>query len=389
MKKQLIILSLLTLSSIVSCKKDKNSTNTSKDYYDILNSGTGWNYFMNLRMPAPMNNQTDFVPFALKSYNDQLELYTYTRTATQQSDLFIDKIYTTSLTTPGKPVATDLNYSHEDGYGIIIQNEFKDYLFTRTYNNGGIHRVAVTNKNNNQLFEKDVYENGYQYIYTEDNRLFLMGTKTKNYEFKTTNAEGINIINTIVDSVMAMQSFYYLQRTELQELFVSENGYLTAAVMQNEVDHYENNVKMITVGFTKTTKCDSSALIALKKGTDNKYVVAVYSGKDAKLSQYIYDPEFYTFQIVYQNRDVPAHLNWIDVTTTGKVYMRTATDLFQTVESTYKEIPLDIFKPKIEVNAEITLCDIVVRRDRLFGLVAVKTFSPYPAQVSVIEYTSK
>ena len=406
MRKQILILFIASISLIVSCNKDKKDNSPAvKDYYEILGEGTGWHNFKSIRLVNPMwgwFNDHEFMPLELKAYGDNLELYTQEKLRAQQSYQYEFKIFTMNIDNPDSVVQSKFNYEIKNEIdvilgdiklGYIIINEKPDYFLTSTTYNGYFYHQVISNKDKEEIFNKEVYENdlyppNMDYIYTNDNRLFLMGNTLHGCEFKMNNLDGIEVNNLIADSAMAMKSFFYENRAELQELFVSENGYLTAAVMQKEIHHYaQNNTNMISVSFMKSVACDSSALIKVAKRVDGKYNVALYSGKNAKLHQYIYDPEFYTFEKVYENRSVPANLQWIEITTTGKVYMRTLDNLYQTNATAYTEIPLAIFKPAIEVDANIRIIDFRVRRDRLFAFVQVETGYPDPPQVSIIEYT--
>jgi hypothetical protein len=405
MKKYILILCIASISLLFACNKDKDkeeNTPIEKDYYDILGEGTGWSYFQNIRLVSPLWGilyDLDFSPIELKAYGDKFEFYTQERVLSQQGDVYSFKIFTMDIVNPSKPIESIFNYDVSDDIdiknGFLIINETPDYFLTTTTYNGYNFHMGISNKNREPVYSKEVFENDLfpeedEFIYTNDKRLFLMGTTVRGCEFKFNNYDGIEILNSIADSAMAMKSFFYEKRAELQELFVSENGYLTAAVMRKEIYHYaQHNTKMISVGCTKTVQCDSSALIDYSKRTDGKYYVTIYSGKDSKLSQYIYDPEFYTFEKVYENRSVPDNLYAIDITTTGKVYMQNLDKLYQTNANSYTEIPLAIFKPKIEVPANISVIRLVVRRDRLFALVKVETGYPYPPQLSIIEYTGK
>jgi hypothetical protein len=402
MRIYILILFIASISLLISCNKDKDKKDNSpavKDYYEILGEGTGWHNFKSIRLVNPMwgwFNDHEFIPIELKAYGDKFELYTQEKLRAQQDYQYTFKIFTMNIDNADSTVESPFNFDYSRDQdiilGYVIINERPDYFLTTTTYDGYYNHIVFNDKNNIQVFNKEIYGHdlyppNIDYIYTDEKRLFLMGFTPYGTEFKLNPNDGIHIRNLIADSAMAMKSFYYENRAELQELFVSENGFMTAAVMQKEIDYNGNFTNMISVNFYKAVTCDSSALISVAKRTDGKYNVSLYSGKDSKLNQYIYDPEFYTFEKVYENRSVPANLLWIEVTTTGKVYMRTLDNLYQTNATAYTEIPLAIFKPKIEVDANVRILDFRVRRDRLFAFVQVETGYPDPPQVSIIEYT--
>jgi hypothetical protein len=393
MRTRLLIPFLLILTISWSCTKDdpKQEANGEKNYYDILGSGTGWKYVTNIRLVNPMWGWFDdheFRPIALKAFENQFELYAYSKIRAQQDYQYNYKIFTFPITGGDTAVESIFNYQPEEGFSYLIFDETKDYFLTETDKVNYYVNVLVRDKNRNLVFAKNVFAYTDQNLYTPDGRLFFMGNTLHGCEFKYNDYEGIDIYNTIADSAMVMRSLYYQPRTELQELFVSENGYLCAAVMQKEISHdAQNNTKMISVAYTRTFQCDSSAIISLCKRAVEKYYVTVYSGRDAKICQYIYDPDFYTFETVYENKSAPGNLSSILGTSTGLAYLRTTDQLFKTTSNgSYAEISLAIFKPDPGVDANVFLTEILVCRDRLFGLVMVQTGFPDPPQISVIEH---
>jgi len=390
MKKYLLILIGCTLLLSACKKKDQDEDiNEPLWYEDILNPGFPWKYAMNAICPnqiGGLDGGLVFEPLHLKVYQDRLELFSYKRLLSQQGDVYEYYGFYNSFSQGGKPSEFDFS-KYGRGNELIADNEMPDFMQLQGiyYAGAGYTDNRLYSSNYTLLNEFKRYYPYDQLIYTSDNRFFLVGNTHTGLEVDNNNFP-VYIRNTIADSAIYIRNLYYDARKELQELFISENGYLTSAVMRTEKDttpilyHYTD---IISVDYDKShQKFNLASTMKLTKRNDGKYMVGVYDCVANTVSSFLYNPEDFTIQYQKTSAPLPDSLNDFFISSTGKMYGV----VFKTTFTLYAENG-GVWTPYSTAGMfnkhSAFMRNMYMIRDKIFATVTYQ----YGAQISVLEFT--